>query len=76
MRVGLAGDAHHARTRLHSDVHAGLVGERAFAIGGDIGIDQPFVDGAELVVAEAEPLHHAWPEILHGDIGPARQVPA
>ncbi len=35
----------------------------------DLGVDDAWVDAADLVVAESQPLDHAWPEVLDEHIG-------
>ena len=65
-----AGDAHRAAHRLRHRLVAFEMGVRAVAAEAlDRGVDQPRVDVAQHVPAEAQPVHGARPKILQQDIG-------
>ena len=67
--VGLAGDAHDPRRRLHQRVVARLGGERPAAPeGADRRVDQPRVARPERLRPEAEPLGRAGAQALHRHI--------
>ena len=64
--VGLAGDAHDPRRRLHQRVVARLGGERPVAPeGADRRVDEPRVARPERLRPEAEPLGRAGAQALH-----------
>src|SRR5207245_1804729 len=68
--VGLGPARGEAAHRLSEHVLAALV---TIGAGGAVpaaeGVDQARVDRAQVVVAEAEPLHHAGPEVVHQNVG-------
>ncbi len=71
--LGGAGHAHHSRQALDDLV----VGRRAFhrpllAEARDRAIDELRIDRLELLVGQAEPGHHAGPEVLDQDVGRSR----
>src|SRR4029453_2127705 len=66
----LAGDGHDAAEGLHQRLVAGAVLARAGASERrDRAVHQPRVDRRQLVVAQAEGLHRAGPEVLDQDVG-------
>src|SRR5262249_33034427 len=73
-RLG-AGDRHQARHALDDLVVARPVGVGpGLAEARDAGVDQPRVQGGQVLVVDAEPLLHAGPEVLDEDVG-ARNEP-
>ena len=71
-RPGLfvTGDRHDAGHRLDLAVIAGGRSFRAgLAEAGDGAIDQPRIDRRQRLIADAELVHHAGPEILHHHVG-------
>ena len=77
--VGRAGDTHDTGQSLDDLVVGGIVAQRAVhAEAGDGAIDHVRLDLAQLVIAEAEPVHDARTEILDDSIGgghqPAKQL--
>ena len=70
---GSAGDAHHAAVSLHDGLVAGLVLQGpALAESRDGAVDEPRVQGGQLLVAEAHALHRPRPEVLDQHVGLAR----
>src|SRR6266852_1210265 len=73
--VGLPGDGHDAAEGLHERLVAGTVLPRAGpSERRDRAIDQARVERGQGVVAEAETLHRARPEILDQDVGALHQI--
>ena len=74
--VGLeAGDRHQPGHRLDHAVERRRPGQRADAAEArHRAIDQPWIDLAQRVVADAKAIHHARPEILHHHVGLGRQA--
>ena len=67
--IGIAGDAHHAGHALGHDVIGGQVAHGAvLAEAGDGAVDDLGVDLLQILVGEAQLLHHAGLEVLHHDV--------
>src|SRR5256885_13040479 len=66
----VAGDAHHARHGLGHEVEPRPLGPgAALAEARDADIDDARVDAANAFIVDLQALDHAWPVVLHDDIG-------
>ena len=73
--VGEAGGVHHAGEGLHGEVHGRVVAVGAIApIARGGRVDEPREARLQRIPAQAQPVHHAGPEILHQHVGGLQQA--
>ena len=74
MAVVRPGDAHHARSRLHGNVHTSFVGQDTFhAVSRNVGVNKFGINFLQALIIQPQSLGHARPEVLHYNVGPGCQ---